>query len=51
MRIQEIVGSDGTVTPVLFEGEEERLLPVYSGTVVYCGIMKAVGKMIALAIV
>ena len=35
----------------MFEGEEGRLLPAYSASVVYSGIMKAVGKMIAHSIV
>lgn len=47
----EIVTSDGTAIPVMFEGEEGRFLPAYSASVVYSGIMKAVGKMIAHSIV
>ena len=44
---EEIVGSNGGSVPTLFEGQEGRLMPVYSSSILYSGIMTAVGKMIA----
>lgn len=43
----EISTSNGSTVPVLFEGPEGRLMPVYSAIIVYSGIMKSVGKIIA----
>ena len=43
--------SDGSVLPAMFEGEEGRLIPCYSSSVVYSGLMTVVGKMIAHSIV
>ena len=46
-----IATSDGSVLPVMFEGEEGRLLPSYNSSVVYSGMMRVVGKIIAHSIV
>ena len=46
-----IATSDGSILPVMFEGEEGRPMPSYNLSVVYSGMMKVVGKIIALSIV
>ena len=46
-----IVTSDGSVVPLMFEGAEGRLMPSYNSSVVYTGMMKIMGKIIAHSIV
>ena len=46
-----IVTSDGSVLPLMFEGAEARLMPSYNSRVVYSGMMKVVGNIIAHSIV
>ena len=46
-----IVTSDGSVLPLMFEGAESRFMPSYNSSVVYSGMMKVVGKIIAHCIV
>jgi len=46
-----IVTSDGSVLPIMFEGAEGRLMPSYNSSVVYSGMMKVIGKIIAHSIV
>ena len=42
-----IATSDGSILPVMFEGEEGRLLPSYNSSVIYSGMMRVVGKITA----
>lgn len=46
-----MVTSDGSVLPLMFEGAEGRLMPSYDSSVVYSGMMKVIGKIIAHSIV
>lgn len=46
-----IAKADGGLNLVLFEGPDGRLMPKYSATIVYSGILTVVGKMIAHSIV
>lgn len=41
-----IATSDGSILPVIFEGEEGRLMPSYNSSVIYSGMMRVVGKII-----
>ena len=47
----DIAKADGGLNLVLFEGPDGRLMPKYSATIVYSGILTVVGKMIAHSIV
>lgn len=47
----DIAKADGGLNLVLFEGPDGRLMPKYSTTIVYSGILTVVGKMIAHSIV
>jgi len=47
----EIAKADGGLNLVLFEGPDGPLMPKYSATIVYSGILTVVGKMIAHSIV
>jgi len=46
-----IATSDGSILAVMFEGEEGRLIPSYNSSVIYSGMMRVVGIIIAHSIV
>lgn len=47
----DIAKADGGLNLALFEGPDGRLMPKYSATIVYSGILTVIGKMIAHSIV